>query len=105
VSFYILGQSLGLVGTVHGLVIMNLTVTLPIMTWVLMGVFASLPVEVERAARVDGCSRLQALRLVVFPMALPGITAVGLLTFLLVYNFSSHGYLFRELLPKHSSPR
>jgi multiple sugar transport system permease protein len=86
VSFYILGQSLGLVGTVHGLVIMNLTVTLPIMTWVLMGVFASLPVEVERAARVDGCSRLQALRLVVFPMALPGITAVGLLTFLLVYN-------------------
>jgi multiple sugar transport system permease protein len=86
VPFYIIGISLGLVGVLHGLIIMNLSVTLPIMTWVLMGVFASLPRDAENAARIDGCTRLQAMRYVVFPMARSGITAVGLLAFLMVYN-------------------
>lgn len=86
VPFYIIGLQLGLVGNLPGLAIMYLSITLPLMTWVLMGVFASLPLETERAARIDGCTRWGAITKVVFPMARPGLTAVGLLTFLLVYN-------------------
>jgi len=86
VPFYIIGLSLGLVGNMPGLIIMYLSITLPLMTWVLMGFFASLPVETERAARIDGCTRWQTLTKVVFPMSLSGITAVGLLTFLMIYN-------------------
>jgi len=86
VPFYVIGLSLGLIGTQVGLIIMYMSITLPLMTWVLMGFFASLPVETERAARIDGCTRWQTLIKVVFPMSLSGITAVGLLTFLMMYN-------------------
>ena len=51
-----------------------------------MGYFATLPVEVERAARVDGCSRLQVLWCVIVPMAMPGISAASIIAFLFCWN-------------------
>jgi len=58
----------------------------PLLTWVLMGYFASLPIEIERAARIDGCSRLRALWHVTIPMAAPGITAAFVIAFLTAWN-------------------
>ena len=51
-----------------------------------MGYFATLPLEVERAARIDGCSRLGVLWYVMIPMALPGITAAFIIAFLFAWN-------------------
>jgi multiple sugar transport system permease protein len=75
-----------------------LTLTVPLAVWVLTGFFGSLPIEIDRAARVDGCSRMQFLRHVFFPMALPGIAAAAVLAFLTSWN----EFLFALLLASGS---
>ncbi len=51
-----------------------------------MGYFATLPSDIERAARIDGCSRLGVLWYVMIPMALPGISAAFIIAFLFCWN-------------------
>jgi multiple sugar transport system permease protein len=60
--------------------------TVPFSIWLLMGFFKTIPQELEDAALMDGCSRLQALVRVVFPISLPGILTVAIFTFSLVVN-------------------
>jgi len=84
--FYIMFQTLNLLGSIYGLMIVYLSLIIPLVTWILIGFFAGLPVEVERAARIDGCGRLAALRRVIFPMAAPGIMAGWAFAFLTSYN-------------------
>lgn len=86
IPFFVILSALRLVGTYTGLVITYLTAVIPLMTWVLMGYFASLPAEIERAARIDGCSRLKALWHVTVPMAAPGIAAAFVIAFLAAWN-------------------
>lgn len=99
VPFYIIGAKIGLLGNLPGLTVVYMSVTLPLMAWVLMGVFSALPKETERQARVDGCSRWQALFQVVFPMARSGMVAVGVLTFLLIYNDFLFSWIFVQGTP------
>lgn len=86
IPYFMILQMAGLIGSLEGLFISYLCVLTPLLTWLLMGFFATLPMETERAARVDGCSRLRALRSVVFPMAAPGIATVGIIAFLVCWN-------------------
>lgn len=86
IPYFVILAALNLVGTYLGLVITYLTAVIPLMTWVLMGYFASLPLEVERAARIDGCGRLKALWHVTIPMAAPGISAAFVIAFLTAWN-------------------
>jgi len=60
--------------------------TVPFSIWLLMGFFKTIPQELEDAALMDGCSRLQALVRVVFPISLPGILTVAIFSFSLVVN-------------------
>ena len=86
ISYYIFYSIVGLAGTLIGLLVVHLSMATPLITWVLSGFFATLPVEMERAARIDGCSRLGALMRIVLPMGAPGIVACGLLAFLTSWN-------------------
>jgi multiple sugar transport system permease protein len=86
IPYFILFKTIGLVGHPGGLIITYLTGIVPLLTWVLMGYFATLPVEVERAARVDGCSRLRVLWHVIIPMGMPGISAAFIIAFLFAWN-------------------
>lgn len=99
IPFYVIGLKLGLIGNIFGLIIMHLSITIPLMTWVLMGFFASLPIDIERASRIDGCNRWQSLLYVIFPMALPGIVAIGLLSFLISYNEYLFAWIFTQGTP------
>ncbi len=99
IPFYILGSKFGLLGNLPGLTLVYMSVTLPLMAWVLMGVFAALPRDVELQARVDGCSRIQAIIRTVFPMAASGMVAVGVLTFLLIYNDFVISWIFVQGTP------
>ncbi len=60
--------------------------TIPFAVWLLMGFFKSIPMELEDAALIDGCSRLGALIRVVLPISVPGILTVVIFTFSLVLN-------------------
>jgi multiple sugar transport system permease protein len=86
IPFFMLFMIIGLKGTIPGLIIAHLGVTLPISIWIMIGFFANLPREVESAARIDGCSRVGALTSVVVPMASSGIAAVGIFAFLTSWN-------------------
>ncbi|WP_426512544.1 ABC transporter permease subunit [Dactylosporangium sp. McL0621] len=70
------------------------TFTLPFATWLLTGYFSSIPVELEEAALVDGCSRLQAFRRVMLPLAKPGLLAVGLFTLTNAWNEFLFAFVF-----------
>jgi multiple sugar transport system permease protein len=70
------------------------TFTLPFATWLLTGYFASIPVELEEAALVDGCSRVQAFGRVVLPLARPGLLAVALFTLTNAWNEFLFAFVF-----------
>ena len=86
IPYYSFFQAVGLIGSPVGLFLTYLTGITPLLSWILMGYFATLPIEVERAARMDGCSRLQVLRHVIVPMAMPGISAAFIIAFLFCWN-------------------
>jgi len=78
----VVGQ-LGLQDSLWALVVVYPSFTIPFCTWLLMGFFKSVPREIEEAARVDGCSRLEALARIVLPISLPGILSVVIFAFTL----------------------
>jgi ABC-type glycerol-3-phosphate transport system permease component len=59
---------------------------MPLTVWLLVGFFRQLPAELEEAAMVDGASRLRALWEVILPLALPGLAATAILTFVYSWN-------------------
>jgi multiple sugar transport system permease protein len=83
-----------LTDSLWSLVLTYPTFTLPFATWLLTGYFASIPVELEEAALVDGCTRLQALRRVVLPLARPGLLAVALFTLTNAWNEFLFAFVF-----------
>ena len=86
IPYFVILSALRLIGTYVGLTVTYLTAVVPLLTWVLMGYFASLPIEIERAARIDGCGRLRALWHITIPMAMPGIAAAFVIAFLTAWN-------------------
>jgi multiple sugar transport system permease protein len=67
--------------TREGLVLVYLTFATPLATWMLMGFFRGIPMELEEAAQVDGCTLLGALLRVLLPLTAPGLVAVAVFTF------------------------
>ncbi len=86
IPFYILVKQLGLVNTHLALVLSYTTFCLPFCLWLLRAFFQSVPLELEEAALVDGAHRGRAVWHVVLPLALPGIIAAGIFTFILAWN-------------------
>jgi len=81
IPFYELLTIMRLINTHLGLLFVYTVTALPFGTWMLIGYFEQVPREFEEAAMVDGCSRLQTIFKIVVPVALPGIIAVGIITF------------------------
>jgi multiple sugar transport system permease protein len=84
--FVLLYSQVGLQGTVRGLVIIYLTLTIPMIIWVMTSFFSSLPRTVEAAARVDGNTRWQAFYRVILPMSWPGIAVAIAISFMVCWN-------------------
>jgi multiple sugar transport system permease protein len=84
--FVLLYSQVGLQGTVRGLVIIYLTLTIPMIIWVMTSFFSSLPRTVEAAARVDGNTRWQAFYRVILPMSWPGIAVATAISFMVCWN-------------------
>lgn len=79
-------RNMGLFDKQAALMIVYPTFMIPFCTWLLMGYFKSIPKELEESAMVDGATRLQALRMVVLPIMLPGIVSAALFAFTLSWN-------------------
>jgi ABC-type glycerol-3-phosphate transport system permease component len=86
VPFFVTLRNLQIMNTYQGLILVYLMVTFPVAIWLLKGFFDKIPVEIEDAAIVDGCSLPQLLWLVVLPMARPALIAVAMYSFILAWN-------------------
>ena len=78
IPFFVMFTTLHLTDSLAGLVIANVSVGVPFATWMMKGFFDTLPRDLEQAAKIDGCNELQALWLIVLPLARPGLAACGI---------------------------
>ncbi len=86
IPLFQLARDAGLYDTHVGLILVHTAILLPFVIWLLYGFFSAIPREIEDAALIDGCSRLDALRRVILPLALPGIGATAIFAFLGSWN-------------------
>lgn len=85
---------LGLINTYGALILTYPTFLLPFATWVMMGYFRSIPVDLEEAAMIDGASRLRAFWSITLPLAAPALGAVSLLAFTNAWNEFLFAFVF-----------
>jgi multiple sugar transport system permease protein len=86
VPLFLLLRNLGLIDTREGLILTYIAVTLPFTVFILIGYFESIPVDLSRAARVDGCSHWRVIWHVFLPLAMPAIVASLMFAFLTSWN-------------------
>jgi multiple sugar transport system permease protein len=92
--WFVLFVQLRLTNTYLALVTTHLIFTLPLILWMMIGFIEAIPLEIEQAAMVDGCTVWGALFRVVIPLSLPGVAAAGILSFI----FSWNNFLFSVVL-------
>jgi ABC-type glycerol-3-phosphate transport system permease component len=83
---FIVYRRIGLLDSYPGLIIADLIYTLPLATFLMSSYFSQIPKSLEEAALVDGSSRLNTLRKVIVPVALPGVFTTAVLAFMLTWN-------------------
>lgn len=94
IPLFAMMSALRLIDTHQGLILAYLGFTVPFCTWLLMGYFRSVPLELEEAALVDGCTRVGALVRVILPMSLPALAVVAFFSFTQAWNEFLYAQVF-----------
>ncbi|MGW6062484.1 carbohydrate ABC transporter permease [Streptomyces sp. NPDC055189] len=100
VPLFVMFAKLGLSSSLAGLAIVYVAQTVPVSIYMLKNYFVTIPYSIEEAAALDGCSRLQALRKVILPLALPSLMATGLYVFMIAWNEFLFALLFLAADPE-----
>jgi multiple sugar transport system permease protein len=87
-------RTLGLSDSLAGLIAAYPSFTVPFVTWLLMGYFESIPVELEESAMIDGATRFGAFRRIILPLAAPGVLAAALYAFTQAWNEFLYALVF-----------
>jgi ABC-type glycerol-3-phosphate transport system permease component len=93
---------LELYNTRTALVLAYTSFVLPFATWIMKGYFDTIPLELDEAATIDGCSPLAAFRRVTLPVAFPGVTATSIYAFLLAWNEFMFAYVLTDSDEKYT---
>ncbi len=99
IPMYLMLNKYGLTDSAIGLTLAYLSFVLPFTVWMLRGFIAAVPVDLEEAALVDGCTRGQAFRKIILPLAAPGLVATTVFAVIQAWN----EYLFAYVLLKQNS--
>jgi multiple sugar transport system permease protein len=94
VPLYLTIKTYGLLDNLLSLIVTYLTFTLPFTIWLLKSYFQGIPLALEEAALIDGCTWLQMLLRVLVPSAMPGLAAAAMFAFMTAWN----DYLFAVIL-------
>jgi multiple sugar transport system permease protein len=94
IPMYIIFSEFKLINSYLALILANITAIVPFSTWMMKGFFDGIPIEMEEAAMIDGCSWLDTFRIIVLPLTLPGLAAVSIYSAILSWN----EYLFARTL-------
>jgi multiple sugar transport system permease protein len=95
---------LGLFDTPLALILIYPTFLVPFCTWLLIGYFKSIPYEMEECALIDGATRLQILRRITLPLAIPGLISAGIFSFTLSWNEFIYALAFIQSSEKKTVP-
>ena len=96
--------SFGLFDSPMALILSYPTFLIPFCTWLLIGYFKSIPYELEECALIDGASRLQILRRISLPLAVPGLISAGIFAFTLSWNEFIYALAFISSSEKKTVP-
>ena len=96
-ALFFVAQTLGLYDTHIFLILVYLLWNIPYAIWILRGFVTAIPVELEEAAMVDGCTRFAAFRLVTLPLMAGGLAATAILIFIGVWNEFSLAFFLTSL--------
>jgi multiple sugar transport system permease protein len=94
IPLFVAFSKLGVRGELWVLVIVYVAQTLPVCVYMLRNYFESVPVSLEEAAEVDGATRMQIIRKVTLPLAVPAVAATGLFVFMIAWNEFLFALLF-----------
>ncbi len=101
---FIVASSLELINKPAVLIIAYMSFALPYVIWMMAAFFQTVPIELEDAARIDGCSRLGILRRIVMPIAIPGLISTAMFTFLLAWDEFFYALIFTSTLAAKTAP-
>lgn len=96
--------TLGLFDSPLALILTYPTFLIPFCTWLLIGYFKSIPYELEECALIDGATRLQILRRITLPLAVPGLISAGIFAFTLSWNEFIYALAFIQSSEKKTVP-
>jgi ABC-type glycerol-3-phosphate transport system permease component len=94
IPYYKVLQTFHLINTLAGLMVVYVSFTIPMLTWMMMGYFEGIPKELDEAALIDGCSRFRTFRQIILPLTLPGIISATIYAFIQGWN----EYMFALIL-------
>ncbi len=86
VPLYLIFRSYQLLNTLSAVVLAHTTFTLPFTIWILHSYFRTIPLDLEEAARTDGCTRLGAMVRIFIPLSTPGVVAAAIFSFMLSWS-------------------
>jgi N,N'-diacetylchitobiose transport system permease protein len=86
IPIYLMLDKAHQVDKLTGIIVTYMTFVLPFTIWTLRGFIINIPMELEEAAMVDGCTRAGAFRRILFPLVAPGLVATAVFSFILVWN-------------------
>ena len=104
IPLYIMASSLGLINKPIVLILTYLSFALPYAIWIMASFFQTVPVELEEAARLDGCSRLGILWRVVMPISIPGLISTAMFVFLVAWDEFFFALIFTSTLAAKTVP-
>ncbi|GAB4447080.1 MAG: carbohydrate ABC transporter permease [Anaerolineae bacterium] len=94
IPLYVILRAMDLLDKQLGLVIVYISFILPLVVWILRGYFASIPSELEDAARIDGTTRVGALFRIVLPLAGPGLASTAIFAFIAAWNEYLYAFVY-----------
>ncbi len=101
---FVLASSLQLINKPILLIITYMSFALPYAIWMMAAFFQTVPYELEEAARLDGCSRLEILFRIVMPISVPGLISTAMFTFLLAWDEFFYALIFTSTLASKTVP-
>ena len=101
IPLFLIINNIGLRNTLWALILTYLTFNVPFCTWMLLGYFRTIPIELEDAARIDGCSRMGVLGRIILPLSAPGLVTA----FIFSFTNSWNEFLYAAVMTSRSELR
>jgi multiple sugar transport system permease protein len=101
---FIIASSLGLINKPILLIVAYMSFALPYAIWLMAAYFQTVPLDLEDAARMDGCSRLGILFRIIMPISVPGLVSTAMFVFLLAWDEFFYALIFTSTLASKTAP-